>query len=107
MMPNSSEKFSIRVDARTAELEDCWMDLGSAHKSSNRGGNIFHIDRLQSHRAAAEHRIDRKLAQEPEDGGQKCVIRSEHHRRADDKRIIECCADRQFAFAALSNVWGW
>jgi hypothetical protein len=45
--------------------------------------NILHIGRLQSGQAAAEHRIDRKLAKEIEDAGKKRVVRSEHHRRAD------------------------
>jgi hypothetical protein len=106
LMPNSSQKFQIRVDARAAELKDCCIRLGSAHNSSNRDGDIIDVDRLQSHQAAAEHRIDRKLAKEPEDGGKKRVIRSEHHRRANDKCIIERGTDRQFAFTAFSNIEG-
>ena len=66
--------------------------------------NIFHIGRLQSGPAAAEHRIDWKLAEELEDGSKKRIVRSEHHCRADEKCIDECGPDRQFAFAALSDV---
>ena len=103
-MPNSSEKFRIRVDARAAEFKDCFMRLGSPDKLSNRFRNIFYIDRLQFGQAAAEHWIDWKLAEELEDGGEKRVIRCEYHRRANQKRIIECRPDCQFTFAALSNV---
>jgi len=63
-------------------------------------------DRLQFGPTAAEHRIDRKLAKELEDLGEKRVVRSEHHSRADEKCISERGADRQFAFAALSDVAG-
>jgi hypothetical protein len=56
---------------------------------SNRFRNIFYIDRLQPGQAAAEHRIDWKLADEFEDTGEKCVIRSEHHRRTDDECVVE------------------
>ena len=83
------------------------MRLRSLDDSNNRFRNIFHIGRLQSGSAAAEHRIDWKLAKELEDGGEKRVVRSEHHSRADEKCISERCPDRQFAFAALSDVAGW
>ena len=106
-MRNGSEKLLVRVDARAAELEDCRMRLCLPHDSSNRFRNIFHIGRLQSGPAAAEHRIDRKPAKELEDGGEKCVVRSEHHSRAHKKCIGECGPDRQFTFAALSDVAGW
>jgi hypothetical protein len=104
LVRNGSEKLLVRINARAAELEDCRMRLGSLHDSSNRFRNIFHIGRLQSGAAAAEHWIDWKLAKELEDGGEKRVVRSEHHRRTDVKRIGERCPDRQFAFAALSDV---
>ena len=106
-MRNGSEKLLVRVDTWAAELEDYRMRLRSSHDSSNCFGNIFHIGRLQSGPAAAEHRIDWKLAKELEDGGEKGVVRSEHHRRADEKRLGERGPDRQFAFAALSDVAGW
>jgi hypothetical protein len=106
-MRNGSEKLLVRVDARAAELEDCRMRRGSPHDSSNRFRNIFHIGRLQSGSPAAEHRIDWKLAKELEDGSEKRVVRSEHHGRADEKCISERGPDRQFAFAALSDVAGW
>src|SRR5258708_16030882 len=105
-MRNGSEKLLVRVDARAAELEDYRTRLGSPHDSSNRFRNIFHIGRLQSGSAAAEHRIDWKLAKELEDGGEKRVFRSEHHSRADEKRISERGPDRQLPFAALCGVTG-
>jgi hypothetical protein len=61
---------------------------------------------LQSGPAAAEHRIDRKVANELEDSGEKRVVQSEHHRRPDEKCIGECSPDGQFAFAALPDVPG-
>jgi hypothetical protein len=82
------------------------MRFGSPYDSGDRFRNIFHIGRLQSGAAAAEHRIDWKLAKELEDGGEKRVVRSEHQRRTDVKCIGERGSDRQFAFAALSDVPG-
>jgi hypothetical protein len=78
--------------------------LRSLHGPANRLRNILHIARLQSGQATAEHRIDRKLAEELEDGSEKRVVRPEHHRRADEKCVSERGPDRQFAFAALSDV---
>jgi hypothetical protein len=54
-----------------------------------------HIGRWQSGPAAAEHRIDWKLAKELEDGGEKRVIRSEHHSRADEKASVIVRRDRR------------
>lgn len=65
---------------------------------------IVHIGRLQSRQAAAEHRIDRKLAEELEDRGEKRVIRSEHYRRADECGPGKYGAERPFAFATLANI---
>src|SRR5258705_12861126 len=93
-MRNGSEKLIVRVDARAAELEDYRTRLGSPHESSNGFRNVFHIGRLQSGSATAEHRIDWKLAKELEDGGEKRVVRSEHHSRADEKGISERGPDR-------------
>src|SRR5258707_12972201 len=106
LMRNGPEKLLVRVNAWAAEFEDCRVCLGSPHDSSNRFRNIFHIGRLQSGPAAAEHRIDWKLAKELEDDGEKHVVRSEYRRRADEKCIGERCPDRQFTFAALSDVAG-
>src|SRR5947207_9916432 len=105
-MRNGSEKLLVRVDARAAELEDRRMRLCLPHDSGNRIRNIFHISRLQSGPSAAEHRIDRKLAKELEDGGEKRIVRSEHHSRANEKCMGERGPDRQFTFAALSDVAG-
>ena len=105
-MRNASEKLLVRVDARAAELEDCRMRLCLPHDTGNRFRNIFDIGRLQSGPAAGEHRIDWKLAKELEDGGEKRVVRSEHHSRANEKCIGERGPDRQFTFAALSDVAG-
>src|SRR3979409_1747269 len=92
-MRNGSEKLLVRVDARAAELEDHRSRLASPDDSSNRFRNIFHIGRLQSGSAAAEHRIDWKLAKELEDGGEKRVVRSEHHSRGGEKGIGESGPD--------------
>ena len=104
MARNSSEKFFVGVDTRAAEFEDPRRCFGLLHDLDNRFRNIFHIGRLQSGQAAAEHRIDRKLAEEAEDGSEKRIVRSEHHCRADEECIAEGGPDRQFAFAALSDV---
>jgi hypothetical protein len=66
--------------------------------------HIFHIGRLQPRHTTAEHRIDWKLLEVLEDGGEKCVVGSEHHRRADEKCIGERRPNRQFAFAALFDI---
>src|SRR5215470_18928689 len=62
--------------------------------------HIFHIGRLQSRQAPSEHRIDWKSAEELEDGGEKRVVRSEHHSWADEKGVGKRRPNRQFAFAA-------
>src|SRR4051794_1988156 len=82
LVRHDSNKLFVSVDARAAELEDP-RRLGALHDPPNRVPNIFHMDRLQSGHAAAEHRIDGKLTEEIEDDGEKCVVRSEHHRRTD------------------------
>lgn len=105
-MRNRCDQLLVRVGGRAAELKDRRVSLGSLHDSGNRLCNIFDIGRLQSGPAAAEHRIDRKPTKELEDGAEKRVVRSEHHSRADDKRIGEFRTDRLFAFAALSDVAG-
>jgi len=96
----------MRVDARAAVLEDHRLRLGSLHDPNNRRRYIFHIGRLQSGPAAAEHRIDWKLPKQLEDDSEKRVVRSKHHSRADEKCIGEGGSDRQFAFAAFSDVAG-
>jgi len=101
------EQLLVRVGGRAAELKDRRVGLRSLHDSGNCLRNIFDTGPLQSGPAAAEHRIDRKPANELEDGAEKRVVRSEHHRRADDKCIGEFRVDRPFAFAALSDVVGW
>lgn len=106
-MRNRCEQLLVRGGGRAAELKDRRVSLGSLHDSGNRLCNIFDIGRLQSGLAAAEHRIDRKPTKELEDGAKKRVVRSEHHSRADDKRIGEFRTDRLFAFAAHSDVVGW
>ena len=35
------------------------------------------------------------------------VVRSEHHRRADENCVCECGPNRQFAFASLADIEGW
>src|ERR1700719_3064524 len=46
-------------------------------------------------------------AEELEDSGENRVIQTKHHRRANEKCIGQRCPNRQFAFAALSDVKGW
>jgi hypothetical protein len=65
------------------------------------------MGRLQSGKTAAEHRIDRKPAQEHEDGREKRVILAEHHRRADENGIGERGSHRQLAFAAPADIRRW
>src|SRR5262249_41126460 len=101
---NGSEKLLVRVDARAAEFEDRCRRLCSPNDRTTPPRHVFYIGRLQPGHAAAEHRIDRKLAEELEDGREKRVVRSEHHGRADEKRLDERGPNRQFAFAALSDV---
>src|SRR5712692_373509 len=103
---NGSEKFLVRVDARTAALIRDRMRSRPLQRPCDRLRHIFYKDRLQSCQTAAEHRIDWKPAEKLEDSGEKRVIRSEHHRRADNKCIGERRPNRQFAFAALSDVKG-
>jgi hypothetical protein len=103
---NGSEKFLVRVDARTATLIRDRTRFSPLQLPCDRVRHIFHIGRLQSRQAAAEHRIDWKPAEELEDSSEKGVIRSEHHRRADEKCIGVRRPNRQFAFAALSDVQG-
>src|SRR5882724_5667152 len=104
LVRNGSKKLLVRVDARAAELEDPRLRLGTLDDASNRLRHIFHIRWLQSHQAAAEHRIDWEPAEKVENGGEKRIVRSEHNGRADEKCIAEGRPDRQFAFAALTDV---
>ena len=39
--------------------------------------------------------------------GEKCAVRSEHHRRTKEDYVGECGLHRQFAFPALADVEGW
>jgi hypothetical protein len=105
-MRNRCEQLLVRVGGRAAELKHRRVGLGSLHDPGNRFRNIFHLGRLHSGPAAAEHRIYWKPTKELEDGAEKRVVRSEHHSRADDKCIGEFRADRPFTFAALSDVAG-
>jgi hypothetical protein len=76
----------------------------SARCPNNRRRYIFHIGRLQSHQAAAEHRIDWEPVEKLEDGSEKRIVRSEHYRWPDDKCVGERGPDRLFAFTALLDV---
>jgi hypothetical protein len=107
LTPNGSEQLLVSVDSRAAELENCRIPLGSPNKLGNRFRDVFYIDRLQPGQAAAKHRIDRKLPKELQDGGEKRVIRSEHHRRTNQKCVVERGPDHQFAFAPHSDVPRW
>src|SRR5262244_1148164 len=76
---NDSEKFLVRVDARTAAFERDGPRLRPAQGAYDPASHVFHVRGLQSGEATAEQGIDRKSAQEFEDGGEKRVVRSEHH----------------------------
>jgi Glutamine amidotransferase domain len=97
---------SVEVhDAKGGKVDG--MRLRPLEGLCNRRRHVFHIGRLQSGAATAEHGIDRKPAQEFEDGGEKCVVRSEHHRRTKEDYVGECGRHRQLAFPALADVEGW
>ncbi len=106
-MRDRSQQLLVRIDGWATELKDRWLALGSRHDPGNRFRNVFHIDRLQSGPAAAEHRIDWKLTKELEDGAEKRVVRSEYHSRTDETCTGEFRTNRLLAFAAHSDVAGW
>jgi len=54
--------------------------------------------------AVAEHWIDWEPVEEFENGGEKRIIRPKHDRRADQNGIAKGLSNRQFAFAALSDI---
>jgi hypothetical protein len=107
LMRNRPQQLLVRIDGRATELEDRRLALGSLHDPGDRFRNVFHIGRLQSGPAAAEHRIDWKPTKQLEDGAEKRVVWSEHRSRTDETCIGEFRADRLFAFAAHSDVAGW
>jgi len=98
------KKFLVGVDARATALEHNRARLRPLQHLYDRLPNIFHIDWLQSHLAVAEHWIDWELVEELEDGGEKRVIRPKHDRWADQNGIGKGHSNRQFAFAALSDI---
>src|SRR5437879_9111112 len=95
---DDSDKFLVRVDARATALEDPRLRLGSLDDPNNRLRHIFHIRWLQSHQAAAEHRIDWEPAEKVENGGEKRIVRSEHDGRSDDMCVGESKGSLQVAF---------
>ena len=101
------EQFLVRVVARAAALECGRTRFRPLQRPCDRVRHISHIGRLQSREATAEHRIDWKPAEELEDGGEKRVVWSEHHRRADECCVSKRGPDRQFAFATLADIEGW
>jgi hypothetical protein len=101
---DDSDKFLVRVDARAAALEDHRLRLRPLDDPNNRLCHIFHIGWLQSHQAAAEHRIDWEPAEKLEDGSEKRIVRSEHYGRSDDVCVGESSPDQEFTFAARSDV---
>src|SRR6516164_4079883 len=101
---NRFENFLVGVDARATELENKWAGLRLLQQLRDRVPYIFDIDWLQSHLAVAEHWIDWEPLQELEDGGEKRIIRPKHNRWADQNRISKGLPNRQFAFAALSDI---
>ena len=101
---DGSKKFLVGVDARATALERSRVGLRPLQHLCDRVPNIFHVDWLQSHLAGAEHWIDREPVDELEDNGEKCIIQPKHDRRADDNGIGKGLPNRQFAFAALSDI---
>jgi hypothetical protein len=101
---DDSDKFLVRVDARAAALEDHRLRLRPLDDPNNRLCHIFHIGWLQSHQAAAEHRIDWEPAEKLENGGEKRIVRSEHYGRSDEVCVGESRPDQEFTFAARSDV---
>ena len=92
------------VNAGAAALECRSVCVYPLQRRCHPFGDVFHIDRLQSRDPAAEHRIHREPAQQFQAGGEKSVVRPEHHCRAKENRIGECGPHRQLAFTSLSNV---
>src|ERR1019366_8861644 len=93
-VPEPSVPHGSELPERTCSLSCLsWLhllkswSLRQSRGGSNRLRNILHIGRLQSGQATAEHRIDRKLSEEREDGREKRIVRPEHHCRADEKCI--------------------
>ena len=70
-MGNDFEQCLVRVDARTAKLEGDRLHVLAIQHPSDCFRHILHIGGLQSRETAPEHRIDWKLTEEFEDGGQK------------------------------------
>src|SRR5215813_12947865 len=90
--------------SRPASFERDGTPLRPAQGAYDRASHVFHVSGLQSGEATAEHGIDRKSAQELEDGGEKRVVLSEHHGGANENCVLECGLHRQLSFAALTDV---
>ena len=99
--------FLVGIDARATELEHKRGSLLLLQYLCGRLANIFHVDWLQSHLAVAKHWIDWEPVEELEDGGEKRIIRPKHDRWADQNGIGKGLPNRQFAFAALSDIERW
>src|SRR5206468_9958397 len=101
---NGSEQLFIGIDPRSAALEYVRLRLGSLYQPGDRVGDIVHIRRLQSRLAAAEHWNDWKPIEQVDEDGEKLVVRSDHHGRADNNGAGKRVRDRQFALATFSDV---
>ena len=101
---DNSQEFLVGVDARATALEHNRAGLRSLEHLCDRLSNIFNVDWLQTNLAVAEHWIDWEPVEELEDGGEKRIIRPKHDCRADQNGIGKGLPNRQFAFAALSDI---
>src|SRR5262249_40115248 len=94
-------QFLVGIAARAAELE-CTACLFQGPYDRLR--HIFHVGWLQFRQATAEHWIDWKLAKQPEEGGEKRVVRPEHYRWTDNCGVGKGGPYHQFAFASLADI---
>ena len=97
------EQSLVGVDARTTAFIRDRRRFALQH-SCDRLRHIFHVGRLQSRKATAEHWIDGEPAEKLEDGGEKRVVQSEHHGGADEDGVGKGGPNRQFAFASLADI---
>jgi hypothetical protein len=101
---DAAEKLFVSVDPRSTAFERLRSPFGPLRYAGNRLGDVLYMGRLQSCRAAAEHRISRQTLEQLEDDRQECVIRPEHNRRTDQDRTGMGRPDSQFAFTAPADI---
>src|SRR5262249_15114454 len=94
---NDSEKFLIRVDARTAAFERDGTRLRPAQGAYDRASHVFRV-------GGWDKGIDGKWAKELEEGGENRVAGSKHRGGANQNCVFECGLPRQLSFAAFTDV---